>query len=70
MESSWEVQEGHLVCHWSEAGQRVPYNASWMHETTQIHGSYLPPLPDFASHSPFGGPSWFERYFTKESSSQ
>jgi hypothetical protein len=22
----------------------------------------LPPLPDFASHSPFGGASWFERY--------
>jgi len=31
-----------------------------MQENPHIQGSYLPPIPDFASHSPFGGPDWFE----------
>jgi hypothetical protein len=25
-----------------------------------MQGAYLPPVPDFASHSPFGGASWFQ----------
>jgi hypothetical protein len=33
-----------------------------MQEASEVQGSYLPPLPDFASHNPFGGASWFERY--------
>jgi len=41
-------------------GQRVPYNLGRMQETSDIQSGYLPPLPDFASHSPFGGASWFE----------
>jgi len=35
-------------------------------DAPDIQGSYLSPLPDFASHSPFGGPSWFERYSRPE----
>jgi hypothetical protein len=34
-------------------------------KTSAIRGSYLLPVPDFASHSPFGGArgaSWFLRY--------
>lgn len=62
MQSSWQNETGHLVCRWSEAGQRLPYNPRWMQDASDVHGSYLPPVPDFASHSPFGGPSWFERF--------
>jgi hypothetical protein len=62
MKSSWAVEKGHLVCHWSEVGHTVTYKPAWMQETTDIQGSYLPPLPNFAAHSPFGGPSWFERW--------
>jgi hypothetical protein len=62
MRSSWEMKTGHLVCRWSQVGQRVPYNPHWMQETSDIQGSYLPPIPDFASHSPFGGATWFLRY--------
>ena len=62
MKSSWQMESGHIECRWSEVGQRVQYNPSWMRETADVQGGHLPPVPDFASHSPFGGPSWFQRY--------
>ena len=62
MKSSWQMETGHLVCRWSEIGQRVQYNPPWMQEASGMQGSYLPPIPDFASHSPFGGATWFQRY--------
>ena len=60
MASSWQTETGYLACRWLEAGQRIQYNPGWMQETSDIQGSYLPPIPDFASHSPFGGASWFQ----------
>jgi hypothetical protein len=61
MKSSWQTEKtGHLAWNWSEVGKRVRYNPRWMQEISDIQGSYLPPLPDFASHSPFGGATWFE----------
>jgi hypothetical protein len=35
-----------------------------MREASEIQGNYLPPIPDFASHSPFGGPFLFQRYIS------
>jgi len=60
MESSWQAETGTLECRWFETAERVSYNPAWMQEASGIQGSYLPPLPDFASHSPFAGASWFE----------
>jgi hypothetical protein len=60
------MENGHLACHWFEAGKMVPYDSAWMKERTDIQGSYLTPAPDFASHSPFGVPAWFERYFDNQ----
>ena len=60
MNSSWQTEGGDLACRWAEAGRRVQYNLDWMQEGFVIQSGYLPPIPDFASHSPFGGPSWFE----------
>jgi hypothetical protein len=60
MRSSWQTETGHLECHWSEVGQRVQYNPDWMQETSDIQSSYLQPIPNFASKSPFGGASWFQ----------
>jgi hypothetical protein len=60
MRSSWQTETGHLACHWSEPGQRIQYNPRWMQETPDIQSSYLQPVPDFASKSPFGGASWFQ----------
>ena len=54
----WQTATGHLACCWSEAGRRVQYNPPWMRETSE--SSYAPPVPDFASHSPFGGADWFQ----------
>ena len=65
MRSSWQMERGHLACRWSEAGQHLQYNPPWMQEASNIHVSYLPSVPDFASHSPLGGAlgaSWFLRY--------
>ena len=61
MKSSWQIESGHLACRWS-VGQQLQYSAPWMQEASEVQGSYLPPLPDFVSHSPFGEASWFERY--------
>jgi hypothetical protein len=60
MSSSWQCETGRLSCRWSEVGQRLPYNPIWMQQTSAIPSGYLPPIPDFASHSPFGGATWFE----------
>jgi len=58
---SWQMQTGHLACSWSEVGQRVRYNPRWMREAVNIPSGYLPPVPDFPSHSPFGdATSWFQ----------
>jgi len=53
MNRTWQVQAGHLVCNWSDTGQRVVYRARWMEEAPDIPSGYLTPVPDFASHSPF-----------------
>jgi len=58
MSASWKIESGHLVCKWAEAGDHDSY--TWMDETSDVQGSYLEPVPDFANHSPFGGPEWFE----------
>jgi hypothetical protein len=58
---TWQTETGHLACHWSEVGQHAPYNPRWMQETSDVQSGYLPPVPDFASHSPFGGATpWFQ----------
>jgi hypothetical protein len=60
MRSSWQTETGHLACRWSEVGKRVEYNSPWMQETSHMQSGYPLPVPDFASHSPFGGTtSWF-----------
>ena len=62
MKSSCQTETGHLACRWSDLVQPAEYdryNTRFIQETSEFQGSYLPPLPDFASHSPFGGASWF-----------
>jgi len=55
--TAWVFEGEKLACQWSEVGQRTLEMPPWMDEP--MHGSYLPPPPDFASHSPFGGADWF-----------
>jgi hypothetical protein len=62
MRSSWEAEKGYLACHWYFGAPREPYNPSWMQKSSDSQGSYLPPLPPFSAHSPFGGASWFRPY--------
>jgi hypothetical protein len=57
MRSSWQTETGHLTCRWSEIGQGVRYHEAWIEDT--LESGYVPPVTDFASHSPFGGASWF-----------
>jgi hypothetical protein len=51
----WQAETGHLTSRWSEVGQYVRYNPRWMQEAVDIPSGYLAPVPDFASHSLFGG---------------
>src|SRR5215467_6620399 len=57
---SWQRQAGRLSCQWSEIGRPVRYNPRWMQEAVDVPSGHLPPLPDFASRSPFGGAFWFQ----------
>jgi hypothetical protein len=61
MTSSWEMKEGHVVCHWFGPIERDKYESPWMQASSNVQGAYLSPMPDFANHSPFGGPYsfWF-----------
>ena len=60
MNPTWQAQAGHLLCSWSETGQGIAYNPAWMKQASDIPSGYLHPLPDLASHSPFGGAFWFQ----------
>jgi len=57
MRSSWQTETGHLACQWSDIGQRLPYRAPWLEDAPE--SDYVPPVTDFASHSPFAAASWF-----------
>jgi hypothetical protein len=37
----------------------MDYDPSRMLGNSDGHGAWLPPPPDFACHSPFGGAFWF-----------
>jgi hypothetical protein len=67
MESSWQTETGYLACRWSEVGPRLRYNPHWMQEASKTQSGYVPPITDFASHSPFGGATWFLPYDRRES---
>ena len=58
--TGWESDGNSIVCRWVEVEQPSPFASQWIDE--EMHGSYLPPPPDFASHSPFGGATWFTPY--------
>ena len=60
MQSWWESETGHLMCRWSEIGMRDIYNPQWMQEALAVPSGYLTPVPEFTSHSPFGGVAWFQ----------
>jgi hypothetical protein len=57
MTSAWQTETGRLTWRWDT--QRIQNNPPWMQETSEMQSGYLPALPDFASHSPFGGATWF-----------
>ena len=65
MTQGWQTGRGHLTCRWDP--RHSQQNPAWMQEMPNIEGSYLEPVPDFASHSPFGGPSWFELHALRSS---
>jgi len=55
--ASWVYEGGKIRCRWVEVG-RIACASQCLKEA--MNGSYLPPPPDFASKSPFGGPTmWF-----------
>lgn len=67
MSSLWQSIKGRLVCHWAEIEKCVQYSPCWAHKDSEIYCEYLPPAPDFAAHSPFGGADWFEPHWVRSS---
>jgi len=66
---SWQTETGHLACRWSEVAKHVHYNPRWMQEISEVQSGYLPPIPDFASHSPFSrATSWFQLHTAERDS--
>lgn len=59
MISSWQLKDGRLVRFWSGHVEPGESELPLMESASDIPSGYLPPMPDFASHSPFGGPSGF-----------
>lgn len=59
MKTSWQTETGHLIFRFSEIGQSSQYNLNLIQEYSTMQSAYLPSVPDFASHSPFGGAFWF-----------
>ena len=59
MSSLWQKEKGQLTCCWLEIGENSSYNPDWWQQAVEVSGSYLEPLTDFASHSPFAGAEWF-----------
>ena len=63
MKTSWNSKTGALECRWDDLwptnSRRSDENQLKAPEDSKMQGSYLPPPPDFASHSPFGGATWF-----------
>ena len=59
MQSLWQTATGRLACSWAEAASRLPAHPQWLRETGDVKIRYWPPPMDYASHSPFGGTSWF-----------
>lgn len=60
MPFSWKSEAGQLTCHLGDAALHEPYRPEWMQEDSNVPSGYLPPIPDFTSHSPFGGVAWFQ----------
>lgn len=60
MRSAWQDESGKLACQWPGAWQRVQQAPQWLLEISEMPSGYLPSVTDFANHSPFGGPSWFD----------
>jgi len=61
MTSSWQMKDAHIERRWFGPMEFAKYEAPWMQTSAEAQGSYLAPMPDFANHSPFGGPYsfWF-----------
>jgi len=55
--TTWSSDGFRIACRWVEVGRPTAYESRWIED--EMKGSYLPPPPDFASHSPFGGATWF-----------
>ena len=60
MQMSWQTETDHLVCQWSEAGERVQYNAAWLRDVSMRdqREDDAPAVADWTALSPFGG-RWF-----------
>jgi hypothetical protein len=61
MKTSWQTETDHLICRWSEVGERIQYNPPWIQDASRdVHRRKVSlSLPDFTRISSFGGSEWY-----------
>ena len=61
MKMSWQTETDRLACRWSEVGERIQYNPSWIqHASRNVHRKNVSPSAlDFTRLSSFGGAEWY-----------
>jgi len=70
MKLSWQTEIGHLVCRWSQFGERVQYNPPWIQDTSRDVLSNSLTALDFTRLSPFSGSEWYEAQLRPDNSFQ
>jgi len=64
MTTQWSFHGNRIVSRWADISPAADH-LDMQEDAPQISGSYLPPPPDFASHSPFGGATWLAPHLNR-----
>ena len=60
MKILWQSESGGLVCRWSDLLESDQSTSPVAREaSTGVYARFVPPMPDFAAHSPLGSGEWF-----------
>ena len=60
MKTSWQAESGGLTCRWSDILEGDTSDSpTTLQSSTGTTGTFVPPMPDFAAHSPLGSGEWF-----------
>jgi hypothetical protein len=59
MKTSWQSESGGLVCRWSALLDDESNSPITLRASTEAYASFMPPMPDFVTHSLLGSGEWY-----------